>query len=142
MIIKKNNLNDCEIKKISKMEKDFFYPNNYEYSELKKMNEANFIWFLFIDEKNNSLLGYAIVFDSIDFLEIYKIAVDKYHRDNKIGTTIINEIKKEKKNILIEVSDKDSLKYFYIKNDFQEYGFRESYYCDGSNAILMEWKIS
>ncbi len=139
MIVIKNKLDSKELDRILEIEFNLFYPNSYEINEIKNMNEDNNFLFLLIYEQS-IVIGYAILFISFDECEIYKIGIDKYYQRLGYGTKIINKLKDKHQKILIEVSDRDATKDFYLKNNFLIITIRKKYYYDGSNAIVMGWK--
>lgn len=141
MIIKKNKntLTDLDLEIISKLEIEIF-PNNYfDKNDLKNLFFPINFYCLFF-ENENIIKGYCLFFENQLDVEIYKIGVLKKYQNQKIGTQILNYLKKNYQSIDIEVSDKDETKNFYLKNDFQIIFQRNNYYSDNSNAIVMKWK--
>lgn len=140
MIIAKSSLSEEEIEKIVSLEESIFNINAYNYKEiLSYNNNLTFTFFLFM--KKNDVLGYCIIQDCLDYIDIYKIGVIKEFRNEKIGSKLINFVKKYYcKKILAEVSDRDDLINFYLKNNFKVTNFRKNYYIDKSNALIVEWK--
>lgn len=131
-------LNNKEIEIISKMEKNFFNLNSYSREELLFFkNNSNYELVCLCNKKN--IIAYAIIFTTIDEIEIYKIAVNYDYRNLGYGTFLLNEIKSKfkKSKIFIEVSSNNNAYFFYIKNGFKNYSKRENYYIDGSDAFLM-----
>lgn len=137
MILKK--LSKEEINQIYQLELISFKENSYSLDEINNFNKNKN--FLFIIQKiENLIIGYAIIFFSIDVIEIYKICVSNFYRKKYVGSKIINEIKSLKKNIIIEVSDRDFTKEFYEKNNFKTISLRKKYYHDQSDALIMKWE--
>ncbi len=96
--------------------------------------------------ENNNVLGfieYSLIYDRI---EIDNIEVLKDHRNNGIGTKLIEyllKISKEKKliNITLEVRKSNYIaQKLYRKMGFKEVAIRKYYYGD-EDAILMEKKV-
>ena len=89
--------------------------------------------------ENNITAGYVIVFNNSDSLEIMKIGVNPEYRQKGIGTILINEIKKSRMGIFLEVRENNIIAIeFYKKNGFKEAGKRKNYYRDtGEAAIIM-----
>lgn len=127
------------IKIIASLEEIIFSPNNYDSNELLSFFKLD-SFTLYIVVLKNEVIGYALVNDLIDLLEIYKIAVIDKYRKLHYGSKILDLIKQENKKIIIEVSDRDNTCQFYLKNDFKIIFTRHKYYYDGSNAIIMEYK--
>lgn len=137
MIYKKIGKED--IHQIQELELITFKENSYSISEIENFNESEN--FLFVITKiMGIIIGYAIIYVSIDEIEIYKICVSNLYKRKKIGSKIIDKIKTLNKNIIIEVSDRDFTKNFYEKNKFKLINFRKNYYHDNSNALIMKWQ--
>lgn len=138
MIVQK--LNEKEIEEIEKLELITFKENAYLKNEIINFNNSDN--FIFIIKKDiEKIIGYAILYLSIDEIEIYKICVSNFYRKKNIGSNIIEEIKKLKKNIVIEVSNRDYTKIFYEKNNFKIISLRKNYYYDKSDALIMKWEF-
>lgn len=127
------------LSQIVKLEKELFYLNGYNEEEIKKLLQ-NSCFKIKIVENNCFVCGYVLYFETYDFIEIYKIGIDKYFQKMKYGSSLLDEIKKINKKIFIEVSDNDNTFMFYLKNGFKKTGERKNYYIDNSNAILMQFK--
>lgn len=141
MQIKKTN-NLLEIKNyiqiISKFEKELFDINGYTEDELISMFSNNSFYLYFL-KMNDEICGYAIVYKTVEFAEIYKIAIIRKLQKFGYGSNLLNEIKNDNNKILIEVSDRDKTYEFYLKNNFRLLNKRHRYYYDGSNAYIMEY---
>lgn len=94
-----------------------------------------------VDEDSGVVAGYVIVFNNSDSLEIMKIGVSPEYRQKGIGTILINEIKKSRMGIFLEVREHNNTAIeFYKKNGFKETGRRKNYYRDtGEAAIIMSF---
>lgn len=138
MIVQK--LNEKEIEEIEKLELITFKENAYLKNEIINFNNSDN--FIFVIKKDiEKIIGYAILYLSIDEIEIYKICVSNFYRKKNIGSSIIEDIKKLKKNIVIEVSNRDYTKIFYEKNNFKIINLRKNYYYDKSDALIMKWEF-
>lgn len=137
-MITTDKLNLNQLKQIELLESLYFIGNAYSLEELIKMNDNNDYKFI-IYQIDNNIIGYVILTDLIDYFDIVKIAVNHNNRNNNIGSQLLNQIYNYNKRIVIEVSDRDNTVEFYKKNGFKQIHFREHYYHDNSNAIIMEW---
>lgn len=137
MILKK--ISKEEMHSIQKLELIVFKENAYTIDEINNFNENDNFVFVII-KQSNIVIGYAIIYLSIEEIEIYKICVSNFYRKKNIGTTILSEIKALKKNIIIEVSNRDFTKEFYEKNGFKIINLRKNYYHDKSDALIMKWE--
>lgn len=91
------------------------------------------------DKENGITTGYVIIFNNSDSLEIMKIGVLPQYRKKGVGSILINEIKKSRMKIFLEVREGNiTAREFYKKNGFKETGKRKNYYRDnGEAAIIM-----
>lgn len=129
-----------ELKEIELIELIVFKENGYNLEELKYLNENNSYRFFWIKE-NGNIISYAIVQETIDFVEIIKITTLPNFRRKKYGSNILHKIFCSfEKKIFIDVSDRDYTKTFYLKNGFTEINVRKNYYSDYSNCIRMIFK--
>lgn len=136
----KNSISFNELKRIEFIELIVFKENAYNLEELEYLNTNNSYKFFLIKECKD-IIAYAITQETIDFVEIIKIATLPNVRKKKYGSNILNKICKDfKKDIYIDVSDRDYTKNFYLKNGFVEINFRKNYYSDSSNCIRMIFK--
>ena len=133
---------ETNMEDIFKLEKEIFKFRGYSYKELCEMNEKKDLYsFLSVRNEDNKIVGYIILFDNSDSLEIMKIGVLPEVRQQGIATLLINEIKKKDRDIFLEVRENNiSAIKFYEKNFFRKIGQRKNYYSDtGESAILMTW---
>lgn len=129
-----------DLKEIEFIELMIFKENSYNLKELKYFN-INDSYRFFLIKENESILAYAITQETIDFVEIIKIATLPHFRKRKYGSNMLHEIFHNfKKDIYIDVSDRDYTNYFYLKNGFIEINTRKNYYSDSSNCIRMVFK--
>lgn len=92
-----------------------------------------------VKNEENVIVGYVIVFNNSDSLEIMKIGVNSNYRKGGFGTILINEMKKSRMQIFLEVRESNVVaREFYKKNGFKETGVRKNYYRDTKeSAIIM-----
>lgn len=131
--IKKENL-----KTLYTMEREIFKNNCFSYIQLEEMFLMK-NYNIYVISVNQGLVGYLIIFDNSESLEIIKIGVLNKERKKGLGKTLINEAKKIKKNILLEVrkSNLVAIK-FYKENSFIEVGIRKNYYeKEREDALVM-----
>lgn len=135
-----NSLKESQLKEIQHFEvKQDNIISNYSMNQLKEMNDDENIKFI-LCKNNNYIIGYVILFESIDFYEIYKIYVDEKYRKRGIATSMISLLKN--KEILLEVdSSNNEAINLYIKNDFKIYSRRKKYYKNGNDAILFKKEV-
>ena len=125
-------------------------------SELDKMNFANhwdddtfqqvFLFksnTVFVARLQDDLIGFVVVENDIDEINISHIVVDKEYRNHGIGTKLINFVEEYSKNknintVSLEVSENNfTAKTLYEKLGYQTRRIRKEYYKDKSNAIEM-----
>ncbi|MCJ8341282.1 MAG: ribosomal protein S18-alanine N-acetyltransferase [Cetobacterium sp.] len=128
-----------DIEKIENMEKKIFPSSFYSINSLKEMmGNKNYYIYMYIDEKE--ILGYIILHDSIDVIEIMKIATKKDSRNTGIGKKLLEKTKEVfEQNIFLEVRESNEIAQNFYKNfGFTQVGRRKNYYGDtGEAAILM-----
>lgn len=125
---------------IEKLEKSCFDHGLYNEEQLSDMmNNKSMYDFLVIENNIGEKIGYLIIFDNSDSLEIMKIGVLPKYRKKGIGKILLEQLFEKKKNILLEVREKNIIaRKFYENNGFSIIGKRKNYYQDdGDNAILM-----
>ena len=135
--------NETNMEDISRLEKEIFKFRGYSYKELCEMNEKKELYSFFsAKDETNKMVGYIILFDNSESLEIMKIGVLPEVRQKGIATLLINEAKKKDRDIFLEVRENNmSAIKFYEKNFFRKIGQRKHYYSDtGESAILMVWE--
>jgi ribosomal-protein-alanine N-acetyltransferase len=128
------------IEELYQLEKRCFPGNSYSRDSLFKMlgNSRYHFWGVW---KNEKLVGYAILLDSIDIFEIMKIAVDTTNRNQGIGEELLRTISQDvEKSIHLEVRESNlaAIK-LYEKMGFENLFKRKDYYGDtGEDALVME----
>lgn len=73
---------------IAEMEKEIFHNTAFSIKQLEEMKKIERYKF-FIIKIEEKVAGYVILYDSVDVLEIMKIAVNKEHRRKGIGEKMI-----------------------------------------------------
>lgn len=135
-----------KIKKIEKenlvtlynIEKEIFKNNCFSYIQIEEMFLMK-NYSIYVISIKKELVGYLIIFDNSESLEIIKIGILNKERKKGLGKKLINEAKKIKKNILLEVrkSNVVAIK-FYKENLFKEIGIRKNYYeKEREDALVM-----
>lgn len=136
---------ETNMEDIAKLEKEVFKFRGYSYKELCEMNEKKELYSFFsARNEDGKIVGYIILFDNSDSLEIMKIGVLPEVRQQGIASLLIDEVKKKDRDIFLEVRENNmSAIKFYEKNFFRKIGQRKNYYSDtGESAILMSWNIN
>ena len=114
------------------------WKHEYFLNELK--NPFSLFISAFID---GELLGFAVVWNAADELQLNNIAVSKKQRRAGIGSALLEFIKKypykeKPTRIFLEVREKNlTARAFYETIGFKATGIRQDYY-DNDNAVLME----
>lgn len=138
-IAKEGVLKDFLIE-IYHLETQIFGDSAYTKEQIEEMcSNDSYSFYLYCNE-NSKIVGYIILYDSLDSLEIMKIAVNKSFRNKNIATNLIEEaIKSSSSNILLEVRESNIAAInFYIKNGFKKISIRKNYYrSNNENAVIM-----
>lgn len=135
--------NETNMEDIAKLEKEIFKFSGYSYKELCEMNQKKELYSFFsAKDEEDKMVGYIILFDNSDSLEIMKIGVLPGVRQRGIASLLIDEVKRKDRDIFLEVRENNmSAIKFYEKNSFAVVGKRKNYYSDtGESAILMMWQ--
>lgn len=133
----------CENNKpeeIYKLEAEIFGGSAYTLKQIEDISTMPDMYKIISVKTDNGITaGYVIVFNNSDSLEIMKIGVNPQYRQKGIGTILINEMKKSRMGIFLEVRENNNTAIeFYKKNGFKEAGKRKNYYRDtGEAAIIM-----
>lgn len=135
-----------KIKKIEKenlvtlynIEKEIFKNNCFSYIQIEEMFLMK-NYSIYVISIKKELVGYLIIFDNSESLEIIKIGILNKERKKGLGKKLINEAKKIKKNILLEVRKSNFVAIkFYKENLFKEIGIRKNYYeKEREDALVM-----
>ena len=122
------------------MYKRQFGNSAYTLSQIEDINTMPDMYkIISVQNEEGQTAGYAIIFNNSDSLEIMKIGVNPLFREKGFGSILINEIKKSRMEIFLEVRENNITAIeFYKKNGFKEAGKRKNYYRDtGEAAIIM-----
>ena len=125
---------------IYKLEKEIFGNSAYTLKQIDDiLTMPDMYKIMSVKDENGITAGYVIVFNNSDSLEIMKIGVNPEYREKGFGTILVNEIKKSRMEIFLEVRENNTTAIeFYKKNGFKEAGKRKNYYRDtGEAAIIM-----
>ena len=110
----------------------FFEP--WTKKRLIKEFENNSFLKHFVYEKDGEILGFYIISNIADLVEIFTIAVDKDHREEGIGSKLLDHIiNYAKENCASEIWLEVATKNIAAINLYQKYGFkvqtiRKNYY--------------
>ena len=162
IIIKKFNIKNKNISNINSMLEIFVKIHN---ENLKKRVENKYFLDIFyssqyeiyiiLDDKFKNLLGYIIFYDSIDFIDLFEIAIEKKMHNKGLGNRLLKESinllfleKKYKKRneiekqIILEVDENNynAIK-LYLKLGFEEISLRKNYYGLNNHGIVMKKKV-
>ncbi|MGL5055462.1 MAG: ribosomal protein S18-alanine N-acetyltransferase [Fusobacteriaceae bacterium] len=122
------------------LENKIFGNSSYSEIQIREMLDSpSYYIYTSLDQKLKTE-GYIIIYNSIDSLEIMKIAVDFQNRNKNIGTKLLKKVLENSNlNILLEVRESNSSAInFYKKNGFNQISVRKNYYNDNNeNAIIM-----
>ena len=138
------NLSDLElIKDILLTDFDDFWNYNTFKNELLNSNST-----YIIAKDNNSIVGFAGIWQSLDTMHITNIVVKKDYRRKKIASLLLEELikmTKEKKEIIeltleVNVNNIAAIK-LYEKYNFNKIGLRKKYYNNKNDALIMTKKI-
>ncbi len=134
---------DVTANKLVELEKKCFPSSAYTLEQLEEIliDKERYITIVVLD--NEKEVGYIILFDNSEALEIMKIGTIPEFKRRGIGTLLIEESLKLKKDIFLEVRENNSVaREFYKKLLFTEIGKRKNYYSDTNEAaIIMLRKI-
>lgn len=143
MQIREMNLLDLEkISPILESEFDDFWNENVFKQELENTNSKYVVY-----TENDEILGFAGIWICIDEAHITNIVVKKSHRNNKIGSKLLEELVNLAKSlslnsITLEVrSDNLAAIKIYEKYNFENLGIRKKYYENTYDAIIMTKKL-
>lgn len=139
MIQKIKNL--TELKQVSMIEASLFFDYAYTYHQfLEIYQNNNYTIYVYLNQTQELVLGYLVINNLIDENEIIKIGVAKSAQNQGIGSKLINFIKTQGKNLILEVSRMNGPAInFYLKHNFKQIALRLGYYKDGSDALIMKW---
>ena len=88
--------NETNMEDIAKLEKEIFKFSGYSYKELCEMNQKKELYSFFsAKDEEDKMVGYIILFDNSDCLEIMKIGVLQEVRQRGIDSIMIDEVRKK-----------------------------------------------
>jgi len=113
-----------------------------QFADELKLRFSNFP----VMESGGVIIGFAVVWNVADEIQLNNIGIKKEHRHRGLGTVMLNHIISyphavPPRKIYLEVSVNNApARSFYRKNGFIETGRRTNYY-DSIDAILMEREL-
>lgn len=130
------------IQQIHQLEHLIFDPlDAYSETNLNDMYENKTNYGFIVGLNNQVIIGYLIYLKLADCNEIMKIAVKSEYRRMKLGTLLLDELKKANKTILLEVAaNNEGAISFYLRNGFSKDSYRKKYYANNIDALLLSWK--
>ena len=118
---------------------DNFWNFNTFKSELLNPNSK-----YIVAKKNNTIIGFAGIWKSVDDIHITNIVTAKKYRKQNIGSLMLSELIQIAKNekditsITLEVNSNNiPAQQLYKKFDFKVVGIRKKYYNNIDDAIIM-----
>ena len=120
---------------------NFYFHNKWTYKDIELMNKLDNYTYLVLYEKN-SIVAYIILYNSLDNIDIFEIAVDIGSTRQGYASSLLKELfqiqKKIKKDVFLEVNEENEKAILlYRVNNFLEISIRKNYYKDNKNAIIM-----
>lgn len=114
------------------------FDNKWNIQSMETMCEIENYSFIII-KTNNEILGYIILYDTLDSFDLFEIAVKNDHRNQGLGTKLLKALfVKTDKDIFLEVNEINVKALgLYEKNGFVRISLRKNYYKDNKNAIIM-----
>ena len=114
------------------------FDNKWNIQSMETMCEIENYSFIII-KTNNEILGYIILYDSLDSFDLFEIAVKNDHRNQGLGTKLLKALfVKTDKDIFLEVNEINVKALgLYEENGFVRISLRKNYYKDNKNAIIM-----
>ena len=138
MIKQLDNIN--LIKQIYDLENLLFH-DPYTYLQLIDMyNDSNYHFYIFINDYNNEILGYAIILLLESEMELIKIGVNNNAQNRGIGSQLINYLKEFNLPIFLEVNAINiNAINFYKFHNFKLIQTRKKYYKDNNDALIFKY---
>ena len=114
------------------------FDNKWNIQSIETMCEIENYSFIII-KTNNEILGYIILYDTLDSFDLFEIAVKNDHRNQGLGTKLLKALfVKTDKDIFLEVNEINVKALgLYEKNGFVRISLWKNYYKDNKNAIIM-----
>lgn len=124
---------------IFELEKKVFKDEAYKLNQIEDiLTMLDMYKIISVKDEKEMVRGYVIIFNNSESLEIMKIGVDPEYRKHGFGTILLNEMKKSRMNIFLEVreTNETAIK-FYENNYFKKVGKRKNYYKDTNEAAIL-----
>ncbi|MGL4403977.1 MAG: ribosomal protein S18-alanine N-acetyltransferase [Fusobacteriaceae bacterium] len=134
-----DKINEDFLGQIINLEEKIFLGSSYKKEQLEDMKTKNEYLFL-VAEKDSEVIGYIIAHDSLDIMEIIKIAVVENKRGLNIAENIFRKLLEiTQLNVILEVREGNLRAIrFYEKMGMRKISLRKNYYTDnGENAVIM-----
>ena len=109
---------------IFELEKKVFKDEAYKLNQIEDiLTMPDMYKIISVKDEKEIVRGYVIIFNNSESLEIMKIGVDPEYRKHGFGTILLNEMKKSRMNIFLEVreTNETAIK-FYENNYFKKAG--------------------
>lgn len=124
-----------DLEKVSKIEEISFNFGKWGLYFFIKFIESAFNKIILV-ELNGDILGYCAYTDEGDVIHIKNIAVHPDYRKRGIGSLLINEVKKLKKDIYLEVMEDNTIAIkFYESLGFKRISEIKKFYSNGKSAF-------
>ena len=114
------------------------FDNKWNIQSMETMCEIENYSFIII-KTNNEILGYIILYDTLDSFDLFEIAVKNDHRNQGLGTKLLKALfVKTDKDIFLEVNEINVKALgLYEENGFVRISLRKNDQKDYKNAIIM-----
>lgn len=132
-----------DIPVLVKLEEELFPVNPWDANQFQYELEENPFAMIFVDERNDVIVGYVDLWIQYEQAQIANIAVSKEKQSEGIGDHLLKtaiqaamEYGCENVSLEVRLSNSHAIA-LYEKNDFIEVSVRKHYYEDGEDAKLM-----
>lgn len=118
---------------------NLYFHDKWSHQNIKTMDDIDNYSFIIL-KKNKKIAAYIILYDTIDSIDLFEIAVDEKYVRQGLGTKLLEASfqKNLKKDIFLEVNeDNKNAIFLYEKNKFIIISIRKNYYKNNKNAIIM-----
>ena len=115
------------------------FDNKWTIQNIETMCKVENYSFIII-KTNNEIIGYVILYDTLDSFDLFEIAVKIKYRNQGLGTELLKALfeKCTGRDIFLEVNEINVKALgLYEKNGFVRISLRKNYYKDNKNAIIM-----
>ena len=132
---------NISLNELINLEKLCFGESAYKPKQLEDILKDKELYKVITVVEKEAFLGYVIIFNNSESIEIMKIATLPEFREKGIGRLLIQEILKYKMGIFLEVRENNKIaRNFYLKCGFEEVGKRKNYYSDTKEAAIIMQK--